>query len=69
MLKLMDRSARVLKFIPREEKEEEVSKELSHISISFHPTGIRIKEERGLDEYLTTVQTKEELIKHLQEKI
>ncbi len=54
----------LLHFKPLEETED-INKDLSHLSISIHPTGIRVKEERGLDEYMKTFNNKEEVLEYL----
>ncbi len=59
----------LLLFKTKEELEEEVPKVLSHLSISIHPTGYRVKEERGLEEHMKTLVSKEELLKYLEETL
>lgn len=72
--------SQVLEFRPRViEDEEQVDTKLSHVSLQFHSSGLRVKEERGLDEFIRTFTTeheiniyfdqiKQDIIKHLQER-
>lgn len=60
-----DRTPNILPFRVIETEEEKVPKVLTHLSISIHPTGIRVKSEVGLDEYLKTFQTKQQVLDYL----
>lgn len=59
---------KLLLFANKEQDEDNIPSSLSHLSITLGDK-FRIKEERGLDENHIEFETKQELIKYLEEQL